>query len=123
MREHTRIGIYETSVDKTFALLDTLQEDGNRTQVSYAMVKDGDDDGLMFITNREPFQLRVSPYSDKEIYNGFHTGVRPQQSGVYVDINAFVSGIGTSNDGKPLPQYVYRSGEYILHFTLIPIKG
>lgn len=121
MKEHTTMGIYAHNVDKTFSKLTTLQEAGNRTDVRYAEIVDDYGDGIMLVANKNPYQLRVSPYSDKEIYDGYHSGKKCEQSGVYVDVNAIVSGIGTTNDGKPLPQYVIIPAEHILHFTLIPI--
>ena len=123
MCEHTRVGIFNMNVDKTFELVRSLQECGNRTNVSYAAVRDNDGDGILIVARKVPYQLRVSPYSDKEIYISKKTGIRPSQSGVYVDVNAFVSGIGTDKNGYPLPQYTVSSAEHVLHFDIIPVKG
>lgn len=123
MCEHTRVGIFNMNVDKTFELVRSLQECGNRTNVSYAVIKDNDGDGIIITARKVPYQFRVSPYSDKEIYLSKKTGIRPTQSGVYVDVNAFVSGIGTDKNGYPLPQYSVSSSEHVLHFDIIPIKG
>lgn len=121
MCEHTQVGFYSANVDKTFELFNALQEAGNRTNVHFLVARDNDGDGIVISAVKVPFQTRVSPYSDKEIYDSYHNGKKPKQSGVYIDVNAFVSGIGTNNDGNPLPQYVIRSGEHMLHFTLSPI--
>ena len=123
MCEHTRVGIFGLNVDKTFEKIGVLQECGNRTNVRYAIIRDNDGDGAVIAARRIPFQLRVSPYSDKEIKEGFFTGEKPVQSGVYVDINAFVSGIGASENGYPMPQYIVRSSEHVLHFDFIPVSA
>jgi hypothetical protein len=122
MCEHTAMGIYSINVDKTFEHMHVLQECGNRTNVRYAVIRDGDGDGIMVVARKVPYQLRVSPYSDKEIFAAYKSGARPAQSGVYVDINAFVSGIGSNNDGYPLPQYAVCSNEHVLHFNIVPFS-
>lgn len=121
MCEHTTVGLFSLNVDKTFEGYPVLQEVGNRTNVRYALVRNNDGEGLLFVAKHAPFQLRVSPYSDAEIGEGYKTGVKPKQSGVYVDINAFVSGIGTSEEGYPLPKFVVRSGKYVVAFDIIPV--
>lgn len=123
MCEHACVGIYGLNVDKTFEGYSVLQECGNRTNVRYAIVRNNDGEGVLIATKGAPFQLRVSPFSDKEIALSGKTNERPKQSGVYVDINAFVSGIGTSEDGYPMPKYVVKAGEHILKFDIIPVQS
>ena len=123
MCEHTTIGLFNLNVDKTFEGFPVLQEVGNRTNVRYALVRDNDGEGILLVAKRAPFQLRVSPYSDKEITDAYATGERPKQSGVYVDVNAFVGGIGTSEDGYPLPKYVVRAAKYSMEFSMIPVSA
>lgn len=122
MCEHTHVGLFDMNVDKTFEKLPVLQECGNRTNVRYAVVRDNDGDGIVISAIKVPFQLRVSPYSDKEIAEAYQSGEKPTQSGVYVDVNAFVGGIGSSENGYPLPQYVICSGEHVLNFDIIPVS-
>ena len=120
---HTRVGRFNLNVDKAKELIRIHQECGNRTGVQYAIATDNQGDGLMFSAHKTPFQLRVSPINNKEIFESYATNTPKKQSGVYVDINAFVSGIGTSYNGYPLPQYIVKPGEYILHFDVIPISN
>ena len=121
MCEHTTVGIYEHNVDKAFELMPIMQECGNRTNVSYTVVRDRDGDGILIAARKVPYQLRISPNSDKEIYDSYKLGIKPEQSGVYVDVNAFVCGIGDEKDG-PLPKFTVSAGEHVLHFDIIPIK-
>ena len=123
MCEHTCVGVYNLNVDKTFEGYSVLQECGNRTNVRYAIVRNNDGEGILLAAKSVPFQLRVSPYSDKEIALSHGTGNKPKQSGVYVDVNAFVSGIGTSEDGYPMPKYVVKAGEHVLKFDIIPVES
>lgn len=123
MCEHTRVGLFGLNVDKTFEKLPVLQECGNRTNVRCAVIRDNDGDGVVISARKVPFQMRISPYSDKQIAEAFVSGEKPSQSGVYVDVNAFVSGIGSSENGYPLPQYVICSGEHFLHFDFIPLSA
>lgn len=123
MCEHTRTGLFRLSVDRTFDRYNALQECGNRTNVRYAVVRDNAGDGIVISAKSAPFQLRVAPYSDAEIAEGYLTGKKLSQSGVYVDVNAFVSGIGSSENGHPMPQYLVGSGEHVLQFTLFPTSA
>ncbi len=121
MNNHTRIGQFGLNVDKVFDSVTLKQECGNRQGVHYVIALDGEGDGIVCAAKQDPFCLRVSPLSDKEIETCVRERCDKKQSGVYLDIDAFVSGIGTSNQGYPLGQYMYPPKQYSLHFSIIPV--
>ncbi len=114
-----RMGVFSLSVDKVFDGVNLKQECGNRMNVHYVAVRDKDGDGILCVAEGTPFQMRVSPLSDKEIERAF-SGEKIEQSGVYLDVNAFVSGYG-SNGAEPAKKYTYLPVEYVLHFSLFPV--
>ena len=114
-----RMGAFNFSVDKVFDGVYLKQECGNRMNVHYVVARDKDGDGIMCVAEQAPFQLRVSPYSDNEIERAFR-GENVAQSGVYIDVNAFVSGYG-SNRGEPAKKFTYLPVEYVLHFSVLPV--
>lgn len=121
MYQHSTVGIYTQTVEETFKKYARKQECGNHIDVHYALAVDKEGDGIAVVAKKAPFQLRVSPYSDREIANSYLLGKDIVQSGVYLDINAFVSGIGNTVNGKPLAQYMIKPTEYVLHFDILPI--
>ncbi len=120
--QHARMGLYHTTVCNSLCDYTLKQEFGNHIDVHYALITDKEGDGVAFVARQAPFQLRVSPNSDEEIAKAYiNKKAELTQSGVYVDINAFVSGIGNTVKGKPLAQYLIKPTEYILHFNLVPV--
>ncbi len=115
------MGLHSICVDRAFDGMRIKQECGNRMNVHYAVARDKAGDGIVCIAEQTPFQLRVSPLSDKEIERACR-GEDVPQSGVYVDINAFVGGFG-SNRGEPAKKYTYMPVEYVLHFSVLPVAG
>lgn len=120
--QHANMGLYQTAVCDTMSDYTLKQEFGNHIDVHYAIISDKEGDGVALVARQAPFQLRVSPNSDQEIVSAYQNKLlNIPQSGVYVDVNAFVSGIGNTVKGKPLAQYLIKPTEYILHFNLVPV--
>ncbi len=121
MKEHACVGLYPIAVNEVFDRVYHKQECGNRLGVQYAVALDKEGDGIFLITKKEPFQLRVSPLSDKEIAESYKTDEIKPQSAVYIDVNAVVSGIGNAKKGYPLSQYTVVPGKYVLQFAVVPV--
>ncbi len=121
MCQSARMGLFTFGADKIFNGINVVQECGNRMDVQYALIRDKEGDGIMCVAEKEPFQLRVSPYSDEEIKKIFD-GMSVEQSGIYLDVCSFVSGYGV-NKGVPAKKFTYMPGEYLLHFSILPIFG
>ena len=120
--QHANMGLYQTAVCDTMSDYTLKQEFGNHIDVHYAIISDKEGDGVALVARQAPFQLRVSPNSDQEIVSAYlNKQSSIPQSGVYVDVNAFVSGIGNTVKGRPLAQYLIKPTEYILHFNLVPV--
>jgi hypothetical protein len=123
MYEYAPMGLYSDSVDKVAEKYAIAQESGNHTNVHFVTVTDNNKNGIMIMAKKNPFHLRVKPYSDAEIkrcYLEKHNDY--VQSGTYIDINAFVSGIGaTEEGGMPIAKYLVKPSEYALQFAVIPL--
>jgi beta-galactosidase len=118
---HTLMGLHRQTIDKVGEEYSLCQECGNRLDVHYTAVTDDEGDGLMFVAREVPYQLKMSRISNIETASGYNRGEAPRQSGVYLDISAMVSGIGNTNDGLPLPQYLVKPAEHSLKFAVMPI--
>lgn len=121
LNAHAFFGVYDTTAEEMSSGTPYGAERGNRTEVRYAVLRDGEGLGLLIESN-EPFQLRVSASSDEELAIGYLTRTEPVRSGVYVDVAAKVSGYG-SGVAEPLPKYRVKSGEHTLSFRLLPLKS
>lgn len=122
MYEYAPMGLYSDSVDKVAENYAIAQESGNHTNVHFVTVTDNNKNGIMIMAKKNPFHLRVKPYSDAEIkrcYQEKHNDYI--QSGTYIDINAFVSGIGATEYGMPISKYLVKPSEYALQFAVMPL--
>ena len=118
---HATYGVYETTAKKMAGGTPFGQERGNRTDVHYAVIRNGDGLGLLLAAERAPYQLRVSASSDEELAQGYLNRVEPKPSGVYVDVAALVSGYG-SGVSDPMPKHRIKSAEHVLEFRLVPLN-
>ncbi|MFA6866620.1 MAG: sugar-binding domain-containing protein [Clostridia bacterium] len=122
MFSYAPMGLYKSSVDTVCEDYAIAQESGNHTNVHFVTLTDNNNNGIMVIAKKNPFQLRVKPYVDKEIMRCFKERTNNyNQTGIYVDINAFVSGIGKTEDGLPISKYLVRPSEYVIQFALVPL--
>lgn len=123
MCKHSVMGIYETTATEMSSGCLFGQECGNRTDVHYVLARDGEGDGIMVEAVENPVQIRVSTASDYDIVESYKSKTAAKTSGVYVDINAVVSGYGSGNGAKPLARYTLMSGEHTLKIKIIPVCG
>lgn len=122
MYEYAPMGLYQTSVDKVAEDYAIAQESGNHTNVHFVTLTDNHGSGIMIMAKKNPFHLRVKPYSDNEIKRCYKENSNDYvQSGVYVDINAFVSGIGSTENGLPIAKYLVKPSEFVLQFSFVPL--
>lgn len=118
---HSVTGIYDSTASEMGKACAFGQECGNRTDVHYVVVRDNDGDGIMVEATVNPVQIRVTSASDDEIVKGYKEKTLVKKSGVYVDVNAVVSGYGSGNGAKPLAKYTLMSGEQYLNIRVVPV--
>ena len=94
------------------------QESGNRCDVRYAELSDGEN-SIRFTAVDKSFELSVKPYSDVELISMKHREDE-HNSGTYVTINAFQQGIGTGSCGPyTMDSHCYdASKDYTLRFII-----
>lgn len=118
---HSVMGIYESTASEMGKACAFGQECGNRTDVHYVVIRDNDGDGIMVEATVNPMQIRVTSASDDEIVKGYKEKSLVEKSGVYVDVNAVVSGYGSGNGTKPLAKYTLKSGEQEFNIRVVPV--
>ena len=118
--EHSFMGKYTSAASAMNSAL-FGQECGNRTDVHYVVVKDRQGDGFMVSAVNAPFQARVSVASDAELAASYREKRKPVSDGVYLEVDALVSGYGSGEREHPMAKYTVKSGEYILHFKVLPL--
>lgn len=118
---HSVMGIYDTTASDMSKACMFGQECGNRTDVHYVAVRDVEGDGILITADDNPFQIRVATVSDEEIVRGFKEKRLLEKSGVYLDVNAVVSGYGSGNGDKPLAKYTLMSGEQTMDVKVYPL--
>lgn len=118
--EHEFMGTYAC---KAWGMNSALfgQECGNRTDVHYVVVKDRQGDGFMVSAVNTPFQARISVASDAELAESYRAKRKPVPDGVYLEAASVVSGYGSGGQEPPMAKYTVKSGEYILHFKVLPL--
>ncbi|MCR4660741.1 MAG: hypothetical protein K5765_01920 [Clostridia bacterium] len=120
----SKMGIYTMYVDRMFNMFKTAQECGNRKDVHFAIITDIDGDGIAVNTNNEPFNLRVMPCSDAEILENYKANKIPEGvSGVYVDVDSALAGIGEENKGRTDKKFELSAKDYEISFNIIPIRN
>ncbi len=124
MQKHAKMGIYNTDINHINNFYLMQQECGNYTNVYYATITDNSNDGIAIRAYSQPLEMKFSANSDKEILQAMKNKEKTlTQSGVYVSVNAFVSGIGTTENGEPVSKYNMKAGEYVNHFEIIPLNN
>lgn len=97
MRQHAKIGFYESSADKEYVAYINPQEHGNHTDTKYLLMKDG----LTFTTD-DSFEFNVSHYSAKSLMKARHIDEVVREDATIIRIDYKDSGIGSNSCGPVL---------------------
>lgn len=97
MKEHTRIGWYESSAAEEYVPYVMPQEHGNHTDVKYLSIYDG----LQFFTDNY-FDINVSEYDSHILYEANHSYELKKNDYITVRIDYKNSGLGTNACGPEL---------------------
>ncbi len=119
---HAVMGLFDTTASEMSTSCAYSQECGNRTDVHYVKITDGEDDGIIVCATDSPFQIRVSTLSDDEIVEGYKGKTFVEKTGVYLDVNSVVSGYGSGDGSKPLAKYTLMSGTQTVSMKIMPIS-
>ena len=117
------IGEYSTTVDKVFTNYTRPQSNGNREEVRWAALTDGNS-GVEFIAP-DLMSVTAIPYSEMQLFKANHPYKLQSKGSTTVHLDAAVTGLGGASCGQggPLePDRVFANGK---RFSLIirPVKN
>lgn len=96
-----RIGLYATTPRDMMTPYTRPQSNGNREEVRFATISDGDT-GLMFLPER-PMSFSAIPYSEMELFLADHPYKQPASKRTVVHLDAGVTGLGGASCGQGGP--------------------
>lgn len=109
-KEHSPIGIYETTVTKMAHKYIKPQDSGNRGDVRYGIISDKNDRRLKFTAIDENINFNVNHFTLEQLKKAKHIEDLPDVDTTYVTIDGFVRGTGSGSCG-PIP-----SKEHLIKF-------
>jgi beta-galactosidase len=118
------VGVYSGTVDEQWVDYSKPQENGNKTDVRWMALTDGDGRGLLFVG--EPL-LSVSArhYTDADMEPARHTHELTRLDEVVVNVDHRQMGVGGDNSwgAKPHPQYRLTESSYQYRYRIRPFDG
>lgn len=97
MHNASPVGVYRSTAAKEYVNYVMPQEHGNHTSTSWVNVGD-----IFTVSAAEPFDMKVSSYSARQLFDAKHTNEIGTSDGTYVRIDYMDSGIGSNSCGPAL---------------------
>jgi beta-galactosidase len=118
----TAVGLYRSTVDEQFVPYVMPQENGNKTDVRWLSLTNGDGVGLKVTADASFMEASVSHYSAAELFKALHTNELERQEPIILNIDHAQAGLGGASCGPAtLEQYRLRPGDYKFTFRLEPV--
>ena len=115
------VDIYDMSVDELFEPYIKPQENGNRSEVRWVTMTDGEN-GLLF-EGGELFNFSASFYRDKDLEHAAHLYELQKQDYIVFDFDHKQAGLGTAGCGPGVrPEYLVRAADMNFTMRISPIK-
>lgn len=115
------LGIYESSVKDQFVNFPKPQEMANREDVRWCKLTDKESTGVQF-TAASNMSAAVLPWNDMQLTLAPHPHELPESDGIYLHLDAKVTGLGGTSCGQDIPFEKDRvKGAYKLSFVIEPI--
>lgn len=119
-KECGRIGLYRTTPERMFHGYVRPQATGNRTDVRWLSLTDGEGFGLG-IVSPHPFEFGALPFSDAEIAASDHLNELDRNGHVTLHLDAVQAGVGTATCGPGVrPEFRVPLVPTEFEFTLYP---
>lgn len=125
IKNHSPIGVYEGTVEDLYEPYIKPQENGNRADTRYAVLRNDLGKGLIFAAEKKPFHFNVKPMSDVKLATLKHADdVSFETDTLYVSVDGFHRGIGSNSCGPaPLEKYVLQgNAQYEYSFVMAPVR-
>jgi len=116
-----RFGIYAGSVDDQYVSYSQPQENGNKTDVRWALFSDGDGSGLL-VKGSPEFSFSVRNYMDEDLDTARHDYELQKRDFVTLNLDHLQMGVGGDDSwgARTHPEFCIPAGEY--SFSLV-LKG
>lgn len=122
INQHALMGIYTTTAENFSPSYALTQEQSNRCQTRYAIIKNKKGYGLMFNALHKSFNLKVRTHPKQLIDSSLHQEQLGEHRKIYIQINDQLAGVGTL-DKPPRKKYkIMPKDSYIINFEVIPLN-
>jgi hypothetical protein len=117
------VGKYESSVDEQYVPYIMPQENGNKTGVRWAALRNDAEIGLLAVCD-PPLEVSVSHYTAQDLYEATHTNELTRREEVIWNLDVRQCGLGGASCGPgTLPQYLVLPGVYRFSVRLRPFAS
>lgn len=121
MKNASKIGLYDSTVEAQQEFYIRPQENGNHTDTSWLVVSDLLGRGMMF-TGDPVFEFKVSHHTAEDLEEATHTNELEDRAETFVRIDYKVGGIGTGSCGPQLNEkYCFDQKEFSFSFSIKPV--
>ncbi|MCR4925048.1 MAG: DUF4981 domain-containing protein [Clostridiales bacterium] len=119
-RSNAYIGVYESDIDNMFVPYLKPQENGNRTDLKYAVFSN--ERGKLKLSACSPLEMNISRYSIDELENAQNIFSLPESKRTFLRVIAKQKGVGGfSAESQPLAKYRNSTNKtYSLSFFITP---
>lgn len=117
------VGWYHSAVKDMGIMLPKPQAQGNREEVRWCAVTDGNQQGVAFVADGQ-MSASALPWSQQELTLAAHPYQLPKSSGTHLHLDAKVTGLGGASCGQggPLAPDQTVSGTYNFGFIIRPAQ-
>ncbi len=124
-RNFEPIGAFSGTVDGQWVDYSRPQANGNKTDVRWAALTDGEGHGLLVAAVDAPLNVGASHYSSQTMDASAYSFQMERSEDIFLNIDAAQSGVGGINSwgAKPLPQYRLLERSYRYSYRLLPLSG
>ncbi|MDD6276732.1 MAG: glycoside hydrolase family 2 TIM barrel-domain containing protein [Clostridia bacterium] len=106
-KEHTTVGLFDTTVDKMAHKYIKPQDSGNRTEVRFAELTDSEGSGVRFNAKLNYLNFNANPFTLNELVEAKHIEDLPDKEVTFVSADGFVRGTASGSCG-PIPDKEHR---------------
>ncbi|MGN0532781.1 MAG: glycoside hydrolase family 2 TIM barrel-domain containing protein [Eubacterium sp.] len=108
-KEHSPVGIYETTVSKMAHKYIKPQDSGNRGDVRYSVLADENGVGFKFTYVDKPFSFNANHFTLGQLKTAKHIEDLPDTATTFAAVDGFVRGTGSGSCG-PIPSKEHQIG-------------
>ena len=120
------LGLYESTVAEQFVAFPKPQSMGNREDVRWCALRDGQGDGLLFVSELGAMSASALPWSALQMTKAQHPHELPASDGTWLHLDCKVCGLGGNSCGQggPLKQDRVLGALHRMKLLIVPIgKG